>query len=74
MALFQLGQTGRAVILGNGKGTSFWQNRWDGDCVLTSQFYHLFQLCQQLSISSVCEVVMSRGLALFFSRILTEYY
>jgi hypothetical protein len=65
-----LGQTGRAVILGNGKDTSFWQDRWVGECALMSSYHHLFQLCQQPNIS-VYEVVMSRGYALSFSRTLT---
>jgi hypothetical protein len=70
MTLSQLGQTGRAVIIGNGKDTSFWQDRWAGKCALMSHFHHLFQLCQQPNIF-VYEVVMSRGLALSFSRTLT---
>jgi hypothetical protein len=66
-----LGQTGRAVILGNDKDTSFWQDRWAGECALMSSYHHLFQLRQQPNIS-VYEVVMSRGHALSFFRTLTE--
>jgi hypothetical protein len=69
MTLSQLGQTDRVVILSNGKDTSFWQDRWAGECALMSQFHHLFQLCQHSNIS-VYEIVMSRGLALSFSRVL----
>jgi hypothetical protein len=42
MALSQLGQTGRAMILDNGKYISFWQDRWDGECALMLQYNHLF--------------------------------
>jgi zinc-binding in reverse transcriptase len=70
MSLSQLGQTGRTVILGNGKDTMFWQDRWIGECALMSHFHHLFQLCQ-LSNIFVYEVVRSRGLALSLSRTLT---
>jgi hypothetical protein len=45
-ALSQLGQTGSSVILGNGQDTAFWLDRWVGDCALSSQFHHLFQICE----------------------------
>jgi hypothetical protein len=70
MALSQLGQTSRAMILDNGKYISFWQDRWDGECALMLQYNHLFQLCFQPNIF-VYEVVMTKGLTLSFSRALT---
>jgi hypothetical protein len=49
-----------------------WHLNFIGDCAMASQFYHLFQLCQQ-SYISVYEVVMSGGgQVLSFSRALTE--
>jgi hypothetical protein len=59
-ALSQLGQTGSSVVLGNGQDTAFWLDRWAGDCALSSQFHHLFQLCED-SLVSVFTVVMSVG-------------
>jgi predicted DNA-binding transcriptional regulator len=69
-ALSQLGQTGSSVVLGNGQYTAFWLDRWAGDCALSSQFHHLFQLCEDPLIS-VFIVVMSVGQALKFKRLLT---
>jgi hypothetical protein len=59
-ALNQLGQTGRAVVLGDGQNANFLHDRWYGECALLSHFHHLFSLCQQLHIS-VSEVVRSGG-------------
>jgi zinc-binding in reverse transcriptase len=68
--LSQLGQTGSSVVLSNGQDIVFWLDRWAGDCALSSQFHHLFQLCEH-SLILVFTVVMSAGQTLKFKRLLS---
>jgi hypothetical protein len=72
-ALNQLGQTGKAVVLGDGQNTDFWHDRWYEECTLLSHFHHLFSLCQQPHII-VFEVMRSWGQALSFTRTLTGFF
>jgi hypothetical protein len=72
-ALSQLGKIDSSVVLGNGQDTAFWLDRWAGDCALSSQFHHLFQLCEDPLIL-VFTVVMSAGQDLKFKRLLTGVF
>jgi hypothetical protein len=71
IALNQLGQTGRATILGDDRDISCWQDRWNGDCASMSQYYHLFKLSVNPTVI-VYEVLRSGGQVLQFSRTLSD--
>jgi zinc-binding in reverse transcriptase len=45
----------------------FWQDRWNGECALMSQYYHLFKFSVNSTVT-VYEVVRPGGQVLQFSR------
>lgn len=70
MDLQPISLVGCAAVVGNGKDTSFWHDRFLGECSLASSYHHSFQICSTTTIS-VHDVVVSTGHALQFIRLLT---